>query len=319
MSIFERLNKIKSRRDSPGPKRETDQSPGVIPGGREITGTLGSFLLFESAEPDCCCLPIFTGGLAGNLKLIRGIGPVTEERLKEEGLATLESLLDHPRWGSQAHLVKRLIEEKRTAEIRRLGAPDRDLLCFFAPRDIVFLDIESTGLWASQPLFLIGLLYPDGNKMVAQQFFARHYSEEKALLEAVHRRLKDFSVIVTFNGKRFDIPYMEGRSVEHRLFHRYRHFQVDLLHHARRHFSPVLPDCRLATLEERVLGVIRKDDIPGHLIPETYHRFVRTRDQGLILPVISHNRTDLLSMARLFYLVGEKTVETGGGTQQTGV
>ncbi|MCL5057843.1 MAG: ribonuclease H-like domain-containing protein [Actinobacteria bacterium] len=318
MSIFERLNSIKNRRDTSGQEKEKKCLTAELPGGREITGSLGRFLLFESTVPGSCHYPPPAGGLTANLKLIRGIGPVTEERLKKEGLVNLDSLLDHPRWGSQALLVKKLIEEKRAAEIRGLGAPDRDLLSFFSPQDIVFLDIESTGLWSSQPLFLIGLLYWNGKEMEVQQFFARHYSEEKALLEAVHRRLKAFGAIATFNGKRFDIPYIEGRSVEHRLFHRYHHFQVDLLHHARRHFSPVFPDCRLATLEERVLGVIRKDDIPGHLIPETYHRFIRSRDPGLILPVISHNKTDLLSMARLFYLVGEKPVETAALNQEAG-
>jgi len=318
MSVFERLNSIKSRRNTAGLEKKEKCSPAEIPGGREITGPLGRFLLLECTVPGSCHYPAPAGGLAENLKLVRGIGPVTEERLKKEGLVNLDSLLSHPRWGSQALLVKRLIEEKKAAEIRGLGAPDKDLLDFFCLQDIVFLDIESTGLWPGQPLFLIGLLYWNGREMEVQQFFARHYSEEKALLEAVHRRLKAFRVIATFNGKRFDIPYMEGRSVEHRLFHRYHHFQVDLLHHARRHFSPVLPDCRLATLEERVLGVVRKGDIPGHLIPETYHRFIRTRDPGLILPVINHNKTDLLSMTRLFYLVGEKTAVTDGG-EKTGV
>jgi uncharacterized protein YprB with RNaseH-like and TPR domain len=316
MSIFERLHSIKNRRDA-GQAMERSRRPAKIAGGREITGSLGSFLLFEGTAPVSCRLPSTAGGLAGNLKLIRGIGPVTEERLKKEGHHSLDSLLGHPRWGGQALGVKKLIEEKRAAEIRALGAPDRDLLCFFGQRDIVFLDIESTGLWASQPLFLIGLLYWNGREFAAQQFLARHYREEKALLEAVYRRLKDFGVIVTFNGKRFDIPYMEGRSVEHRLFHRYPHFQVDLLHHARRHFSASLPDCRLATLEERILGAGRQDDIPGHLIPETYHRFVRTGNPELILPVINHNRTDLLSMAALFYLVGD-TPEGGAYSTHSG-
>lgn len=302
MSIFERLQGIKNRRES-GQTRGKSTRPAEIAGGREITGPLGSFLLFESTAPGSCPFSFSANGLAENLKLIRGIGPVTEERLKKEGLDSLERLLDHPRWGSQALRVKKLIKEKKAAEIRALGAPDRDLLCFFNLPDLVFLDIESTGLWPSQPLFLIGLLYWNGREMTVQQFLARHYREEKALLEAVFRRLKAFRAIVTFNGKRFDIPYMEGRSVEHRLFHRYPHFQVDLLHHARRHFSAVLPDCRLATLEERILGAGRQEDIPGHLIPETYHRFVRTGNPNLIMPVINHNKTDLISMARLFNLV----------------
>ncbi|MFZ5649968.1 MAG: ribonuclease H-like domain-containing protein [Bacillota bacterium] len=192
-------------------------------------------------------------------------------------------------------------------EICGLGACDRDILCRFTPGDVVFLDIESTGLWPGQPLFLIGLLFSDGENLVIRQLFARHYREERAVLEAADRCLKSFGVIVTFNGKRFDMPYIEGRSVEHRLFYRYHQFQVDLLYHARRRYSSTLPDCRLATLEEHLLKFSREGDIPGHLIPETYHRFIRTRDPGLMLPVINHNKLDLLAMARLFHLV-ESTI-----------
>ncbi|MFZ5644631.1 MAG: ribonuclease H-like domain-containing protein [Bacillota bacterium] len=305
MSIFERLNSLKNKRNEAPAKNDTVSPPSAqIPGGREITSPLGTCLLFESCFEGSCYFPWKTEQhITQNLKLIRGIGPVIEERLKREGLNSLEKLLEHPRWGSQALLVKKLIAEREIMKIRSMGASDHELLCFFKPQDIVFLDIESTGLWPGQPLFLVGLLFINGGNMVVQQFFARHYREEKPLLEAVHKVLKPFKVIVTFNGKRFDIPYIEGRSVEHRLFYRYHHFQVDLLYHARRHFSTELPNCRLVTLEENLLEFHREGDIPGYLIPETYHRFVRTRDPELILPVIEHNRLDLVAMARLFHLV----------------
>lgn len=113
----------------------------------------------------------------------------------------------------------------------------------------------------------------------------------------------EFKVVVTYNGKRFDIPYISGRSVEHRLFYSYPHHQVDLLYHARRQFSGILPNCRLITLEEHILNFQRDGDIPGYLIPETYHRFTQKQDPGLIRPVLDHNRLDLLAMARLFRLV----------------
>lgn len=303
MGLFQRLKNLDGKRLQPSVEKEPP-GPAEIPGGREITGPMGSCLLFENSAPGEYYFPAASASpLSDNLKLIRGIGPITEERLKQEGHHTLENLLGHPRWGSHAAEVKEMIEEMRVKEIRGLGACDLEVLCLFRPRDVVFLDIESTGLWASQPLFLIGLLFSDGGKFVMKQFFARHYREEKAVLEAVHSVLKCFKVIVTFNGKRFDIPYIEGRSVEHRLFYRYHHFQVDLLYHARRRFSATLPDCRLATLEERILEFQRQGDIPGYLIPETYHRYVRTRDARFILPVIDHNRMDLLSMTRLFHLV----------------
>jgi uncharacterized protein YprB with RNaseH-like and TPR domain len=141
--------------------------------------------------------------------------------------------------------------------------------------------------------------------MVVNQFFARHYREEKAVLAAANEVIQGFKVIVSFNGKRFDIQYISGRSVAHRLFYSYPHYHVDLLFHARRRFGGVLPDCRLATLEERLLNFRREGDIPGYLIPRTYHQYVQQRDPEVIRPVIEHNRLDLLAMARLFGIAGD--------------
>jgi uncharacterized protein YprB with RNaseH-like and TPR domain len=74
---------------------------------------------------------------------------------------------------------------------------------------------------------------------------------------------------------------------------------LDLLHHARRRWRDVLPDCRLQTLEWRVCGRRRSGDIPGEEIPEVYHRFVRTGDSRDIVSVFHHNALDLVTLADL--------------------
>ncbi|MFZ5631306.1 MAG: ribonuclease H-like domain-containing protein [Bacillota bacterium] len=304
MSLFQRLNDIKKR---PAPQSpETGARSVLLPGGREISTGFGKCFLLEDCREGAFPFPGGdTSSLLANLKLIRGVGPVYEEKLRDQGLARICDLVDHPRWGMCARQVMDLIEKRRIRELQLLGARDREWLPYFTPEDVVFLDIETTGLWASQPLFLIGLLYYRGGKLFTSQFFARHYREEKAVLAAADEALKKFKIIVSYNGKRFDVPYICGRSVEHRLFYSYPHHQVDMLYHARRRFSGMLPDCRLVTLEEHILNFRREGDIPGHLIPETYHRFVQRQDAGMIGPVIEHNRLDLLAMARLFSIVGD--------------
>ncbi len=264
MNLFDRLNNVKEKKQAPKatPKINT---PTPIPRGKKICSPMGECILLEENYPGKFCFPEKTALIKGNLKLLRGVGVVNEDKLKQQ---------------------------------------DWEILSFFRPEDIVFLDIESTGLWASQPLFLVGVLYlSNSGHLVAEQYFARHYREEKAVLEAVNRVLKKFKVIVTYNGKRFDLPYITGRAVAHRLFYHYDHFHVDLLYHARKHLKQHLPDCRLMTLEEYLLGFKREGDIPGYLIPETYHRFVKTSDTALVEPILEHNRLDLVAMARLFHLV----------------
>ncbi len=299
MSLFQRLNSIKAR--TPDQPRETRQKNLVLlPDSLEVSSDFGKCLLLEDTRYGNICFPDHDiASLLFDLKLIRGIGPVTEAKLRDQGYTNISDLHAHPRWGYHARHVENLIENRHIHELRSMGARDHALLSYFDPADLLFLDIETTGLWASQPLFLIGLLYYKNDKIHINQFLARHYGEEKAVLSAANEVLQDFKVVVSFNGKRFDLPYIFGRSIEHRLFYSYPHHQVDLLHHARRRYRDSLPDCRLVTLEEHLLDFRRDGDIPGYLIPETYHRFAQKQEACLIQPVLEHNKLDLLAMIKL--------------------
>ncbi len=304
MSLFDRLNKVKEKKQQQPETRPEVEVPTPLPGGRQVCSPMGSCILLEEGYPGTFSFPAYKdGGVQGNLRLVRGVGPVNEQKLKQQGYHSIEQLAGHARWGEYAGQVLGLLKDGKVHELKALGAEDWEILSFFKPEDVVFLDIESTGLWASQPLFLVGLLYCRSGTLVAEQYFARHYREEKAVLEAVDRVMKKYKVVVTYNGKRFDLPYMSGRSVAHRLFYSYDHFHVDLLFHARKHLKHQLPDCRLMTLEEYLMDFKREGDIPGYLIPETYHRFVKTADSTLVEPILEHNRLDLVAMARLFHLV----------------
>jgi hypothetical protein len=81
--------------------------------------------------------------------------------------------------------------------------------------DLLFVDIETTGLSSSVPLFLVGALRLDGEPRL-DLFLARDLPEERALL-AAFARLAEGKTLITFNGKSFDWPYIEGRSRAHRL------------------------------------------------------------------------------------------------------
>jgi len=162
----------------------------------------------------------------------------------------------------------------------------------------VFLDIETTGLGRS-PLFLAGLLdYRDGDFLI-RQLFARDYSEEKPLLLWLLDQLKEFEVVITFNGKAFDMPYIRDRAAFHMLPRDRQVHHLDLLHACRRRWRDTLPDCRLQTLESRICYRYRDGDIPGSDIPRAYHDFVRTGDAWQIKDILHHNALDLLTMSEL--------------------
>lgn len=164
---------------------------------------------------------------------------------------------------------------------------------------IACMDIETCG-FAGMPVFQLGLLLWDGDRLVIRQFVARDYSEEAAMLARAWEAIDRLSVLVTFNGASFDVPFIEGRAAATGLGHRcLGAAHVDLLHEARRRWKSVLPNCRLQTLERFICGRLRSGDIPGDLIPSVYHEFVRTGDARQIETVLRHNAQDLVTLAEI--------------------
>ncbi len=165
------------------------------------------------------------------------------------------------------------------------------------PTGIVFLDIETTGL-SNTPLFLIGLLYFDGSRLNIEQLFARDYSEEINLLHYFSEFIPSFKVMVTFNGKSFDIPFISNRMTYHRKLIKRLPIHIDILHHSRRRWRGKTPDCKLQTLEYYICGRQRTEDIPGALVPEVYREFVRTGKN-----VFYHNALDLITLCELTMII----------------
>lgn len=174
----------------------------------------------------------------------------------------------------------------------------------------VFIDLETTGIsgGAGTVAFLVGCGFFDLGAFQVRQFLLTSYASERALLSAVADFFGDADLIVTYNGKTFDLPVMETRWSFHRLprpdfSQELPHF--DMLHPARRLWSSRFgPDdgsgaggCRLTTLERDVLGFTRTGDVQGFEIPGRFFQFLRTGDPRPLEPVLEHNRLDLVSLA----------------------
>jgi uncharacterized protein YprB with RNaseH-like and TPR domain len=170
-------------------------------------------------------------------------------------------------------------------------------------RDLLFMDIETTGLSSSTPLFLIGTLREENSVALLELFLARGFEEERAALHAFHQ-LCDGKTLVTFNGKSFDWPYIEGRSLRGGIKNSTPRAHFDLLHHARRKWKPLVPNCRLQTLEYYLCNRKRDGDIASSRIPDQYLEFAeRFKSNGrgahLLAPIVHHNAWDVLTMADL--------------------
>ena len=173
------------------------------------------------------------------------------------------------------------------------------LQCRIALNNAVFLDIESTGLRPSRPLFLVGLLFCRDGQLMLRQYLARHPREEGPLLRDLARELAEQRFLITYNGKRFDLPYIAERMACHGVAFKGGDFHIDLLWQARARYRGVLPDCRLVTLEENILCEKRRDDVPGARIPQVYNSFVKKQEPALMRGILEHNALDLISLYKL--------------------
>lgn len=238
-----------------------------------------------------------------NLSLVYGIGKVTAQKLVKSGYRTLTDLLQHPHWQKAAAEITRLIAARNVAQLAQYGAADLELLGFFEPGDITFIDIETLGIFYMFPVFLIGVLQFVEGQGVIRQFLARNYQEEAAILAELDDGIRNRGVLVSYNGRSFDVPYLQGRLRLYGMDDRFDAFHLDLLRHTRKNFRNILPDCRLVTVERCLLGDGRVNDLPGSEVPEQYQRYLDSGDRELIEPVLKHNAADLLTMAKYLGLI----------------
>jgi uncharacterized protein YprB with RNaseH-like and TPR domain len=180
------------------------------------------------------------------------------------------------------------------------GPPGREAEPPHGGEQFCFFDIETTGLSPNTYVFLCGMMTVEDGCFVIDQAFARDYSEETGMLRYVRDTFRRYSVLVTFNGVSFDVPFVRTRMKVARIDYEGPPEHIDLLPRARRFFGGTLPNCRLETIERHLRGIERRGDIPGRDIPEAYHEFVRTGNANRVKRILYHNRMDLLAMAYLF-------------------
>ena len=211
------------------------------------------------------------------------------------------------KWLSEFHSHAETVTQQYATFFENTPPPDIhsdfQTLLSSTPSQVLFLDIETTGL-SNSPLFLVGVMYfTDADKneptFKIDQLFARDYSEEISLLHYINKVFANFAVFATFNGLSFDIPFIRNRMIYHRLNPEIDHFHFDILHHSRRKWRGQVPNCKLQTLETRICNRRRIGDIPSDLIPDAYHEFVRTGDTLLLKEIFQHNALDLITMAEL--------------------
>ena len=258
--------------------------------------------------------------LASNLKLIPGIGVQTERKLKENNYNTVYDLLDNKKYRNKAqnliddieincfvkeyNLLKDLSRytEKQSNNLQKNKS--LKALSSLDPFNLKFMDIETLGL-SNVPIILIGIAEIKGKYIESNQYLLRSIEEEPALIEAYLSHIDEASVHVTYNGASFDIPFIKNRANSFRMNYNLDQIHYDLIYPARNLWRDTLPDCKLTTIEEELFNIKRVDDVPGGFIPGYYQTYLEEKNIGPLIPIIDHNRMDIVSLASFLMKIYE--------------
>ena len=176
----------------------------------------------------------------------------------------------------------------------------------------VFLDIETTGLKReTSSVYLIGLLFPvkdskDG-RWDLKLILAESEREEPEILKELSRVFAGKPArLITFNGERFDIPFLKKRyeinGVE--LPHILSQYEgTDIYRMINRYRKAFGLSHMNQKSVERILKVNREDRYSGGELIPYYREYERTGDKEIEKLLITHNREDVYGMAEILSVV----------------
>lgn len=86
----------------------------------------------------------------------------------------------------------------------------------------------------------------------------------------------------------------------HDLKHEINLPHFDLKYLSQKAFSNLVYNFKLSTLEKKLFNIERIDDISGDEIPFYYKSYLKAENIVSVVPIIDHNKQDLISTAKLF-------------------
>lgn len=180
-------------------------------------------------------------------------------------------------------------------------------------KKIGVLDIETTGLSPQSNQFILGglLIYKDSGVTV-KQYFAENLDEEKQILIAFLNDLKTLDIIITYNGKHFDIKFLKARMDKLGILKNYQfpyNLDLYLLLNGHSTLRKFLPNLKQKTVENFMgLWSTRTDEISGAESVEMYKQFLTTQNSELRHLIMLHNSDDVLQLSQLLPVLEKSDV-----------
>lgn len=146
----------------------------------------------------------------------------------------------------------------------------------YETKKVVFFDIETTGFAAETTyLYLIGCIYINDSSLHMIQWFSENVKEEALLISTFFNFIKEYDLLVHYNGSGFDIPYITKKCNMLQLDYSFKDIQsLDLY----KKISPIKKIFKLTNYKQKTveafLKVNREDTFGGGELISVYQSYL---------------------------------------------
>jgi len=233
---------------------------------------------------------------------MQGIGPTTEQLIWDRGIHTWEDFTEPLKSRLNAR-TRAMVDRALIESFRALAREDLRFFSRALPHSLrwrmfpdfsqqaAYLDIETTGLDHIHDTITTIALY-DGSEI-------KWYVQGQNL-DDFKQDIQQYKLLITYNGARFDIPFIE------RFFKiRLDQAQIDLYLVLRAlGFRGGLKKC------ERTLGIERPGmmDVDGYTAVLLWHEYKRTNNPKVIETLLAYNICDAVNLTPLMAIAYNKAI-----------
>lgn len=238
--------------------------------------------------------------LSSSFLHIPKIGSKTEQRIWENGIGTIEEFIKSPVNYPPPRTRERIINHVRIKSedphhyYDNLPSGEQWRIFKRFQKGAAYVDIETTGLSSYRDEITTIALY-DGENI-------KHYVNG-VNLDDFKKDIFDYQVIVTYNGKTFDVPFIES----------FFNIQIPHCHLDLRYilkslgFSGGLKSC------EKQLGIGRGDDldgVDGFMAVLLWNHYKRRDDRKALETLLAYNIEDVLNLEFLMITAYNKKIQS---------
>jgi uncharacterized protein len=236
---------------------------------------------------------------------ISGVGKSLEQKIWAQGIRTWEEFIEN----GEKISIPSSKREKILQEIRKSSKHLAEKDCYFFSQclpsaehwraypifsdSVAFLDIETTGLSQRMDTITVVGIY-DGDEVKS---FIKGIN-----LEDIVKEFSKYRLLVSFNGTRFDLPFIRSEFPEIE----FKQLHIDLMYPLRRiGYSGGLKNI------EKLLGISRSEDTEGMTgfdAVRLWKQYERG-DQEALSKLVKYNREDIVNLKTIIEMTYPKMVE----------